>query len=248
MCETLPRSMPLPPLLPIPPFVRPARGEAAVPGSKSLTNRAMLLAAMADGPTVLAGALFSEDTRVMAESLRRMGFDLAEDPARGEIRIVGRGGLIPAREADLFVGLAGTAARFLTALCAAADQGVYRLDGTPQMRKRPMRGLVDALRALGADIRCAGEEGHFPLEIHAKGLRGGLVKIDAEESSQMVSALMLVAPLAREPLVVEATGVRMPFVEMTARTCHHSDLAGGLRMRAAGADPHIAAQHIEKTG
>jgi 3-phosphoshikimate 1-carboxyvinyltransferase len=209
--------MPLPPLLPIPPFTRPARGEAAVPGSKSLTNRAMLLAAMADGATVLTGALFSEDTQIMAEALRRLGIEVGEDPARGEIRIAGAGGAIPAREADLFVGLAGTAARFLTAFCAAAEHGAYRLDGTPQMRKRPMRGLVEALRSLGADIRCTGEEGHFPLEIHAHGLRGGIVKIDAGESSQMVSALMLVAPLAREALIIEASGVRMPFVEMTER-------------------------------
>ncbi len=210
--------MPLPPLLPITPFSRPARGDVAVPGSKSLTNRAMLLAAIADGPTVLTGALFSEDTQIMAGALRQLGFDVGEDPARSEIRIVGRGGYIPVQAADLHVGLAGTAARFLTALCAAAATGVYRLDGTPQMRKRPMRGLVEALRSLGADIRCPGEEGHFPLEIHPCGLRGGEVRIDASESSQMVSALILVAPLARGPLIIEATGkVRMPFVEMTQR-------------------------------
>jgi 3-phosphoshikimate 1-carboxyvinyltransferase len=210
--------MPLPPLLPILPFPLPVRGEVVIPGSKSITNRALLLAALADGPTVLTGALFSDDTRIMVEALRRLGFDVGEDPARNEIRIVGRGGAIPARAADLFVGLAGTAARFLTALCAAAGNGVYRLDGVPQMRKRPMRGLVEALRSLGADIRCPGEEGHFPLEIHAHGLRGGRVKIDASESSQMVSALMLVAPLADEPLAIETAGrVRMPFVEMTRR-------------------------------
>ncbi|MGD1030621.1 MAG: 3-phosphoshikimate 1-carboxyvinyltransferase [Opitutaceae bacterium] len=210
--------MPLPPLLPIPPFPRPVRGEAAVPGSKSITNRAMLLAALGDGPTVLTGALFSDDTRIMADGLRRLGFEVGEDPARGEIRIVGRGGAIPARAAELHVGLAGTAARFLTALCAASEKGVYRLDGIPQMRKRPMRGLVEALRSLGADIRCPGEEGHFPLDIHARGLRGGEVRVDAGESSQMVSALMLVAPLAGGPLVIEAAGkLRMPFVQMTRR-------------------------------
>ncbi len=235
MWETLAGSMPLPPLLPIPPFTRPARGEAAVPGSKSLTNRAMLLAAMADGPTVLTGALFSEDTSVMAEALRRLGFEVGEDPAQSEIRIVGRGGAVPAREADLFVGLAGTAARFLTAFCAAAEHGAYRLDGTPQMRKRPMRGLVDALRSLGADIRCTDEEGHFPLEIRAHGLCGGVVKIDAGESSQMVSALMLVAPLAREPLIIEATGVRMPFVEMTERLAGEFG-AGGRDGAGSGSD------------
>jgi len=234
--------MPLPPLLPITPFLRPARGDAAVPGSKSLTNRAMLLAAIADGPTVLTGALFSEDTQIMAAALRRLGLDVGEDPARGEIRIVGRGGAIPVEAADLFVGLAGTAARFLTALCAAAEAGVYRLDGTPQMRKRPMRGLVEALRSLGADIRCPGEEGHFPLEIRAHGLRGGEVRIDASESSQMVSALLLVAPLARGPLIVEAIGkVRMPFVEMTQRLV---DAFGPNRTEGAASGPENAAEPV----
>ena len=96
---------------------------------------------------------------------------------------------------ELFVGLAGTAARFLTALCAAAPSGVYRIDGIPQMRKRPMRALIEALRGLGADIRCLGEEGFFPIEIHAHGLHGGTVSIDASESSQLLSALLMVAPI-----------------------------------------------------
>jgi 3-phosphoshikimate 1-carboxyvinyltransferase len=194
----------------------------------------MLLAALGDGPTVLTGALFSDDTQIMAEALRRLGFEVGEDPARSEIRIVGRSGAIPARAADLSVGLAGTAARFLTALCAAAEKGVYRLDGVPQMRKRPMRGLVEALRSMGADIRCPGEEGHYPLEIHAHGLRGGEVKIDAGESSQMVSALMLVAPLADEPLIIEAAGkVRMPFIQMTRRVMEAFGASGSEKNGAA---------------
>src|SRR6185295_18942552 len=119
---------------------------------------------------------------------------------------------------ELFVGLAGTAARFLTALCAAAPAGVYRLDGVEQMRKRPMKGLIDALRTLGADIHCTGEEGFFPLEIHARGLKGGPVSIDARESSQLLSALLTVAPLAQSPVEITLVGgVRWPFVTMTAR-------------------------------
>jgi 3-phosphoshikimate 1-carboxyvinyltransferase len=119
---------------------------------------------------------------------------------------------------EIFVGLAGTAARFLTALCAAAPRGVYRLDGVPQMRKRPMKPLIDALRALGADVRCTREEGFFPLEIHAAGLRGGTVNLDASESSQLLSALLMVAPFAREAITIELTsGVRWSFVAMTLR-------------------------------
>ncbi|WP_414660362.1 3-phosphoshikimate 1-carboxyvinyltransferase [Horticoccus sp. 23ND18S-11] len=210
--------MPLPDVLPIMPFTRPARGEVVLPGSKSLTNRALPLAALCDAPVTLSGALFSEDTQLMSAALRELGFAVTEDAARNEIRIEGRGGEFPVAEATLFVGLAGTAARFLTALCAAAPRGVYRLDGVPQMRKRPMKPLLDALRTLGADIRCTGQEGFFPLEIHARGLAGGAVELDASESSQLLSALLMVAPLARGDVTVTLRGsVRWSYVDMTAQ-------------------------------
>jgi 3-phosphoshikimate 1-carboxyvinyltransferase len=211
--------MPLPDVLPVLPFTRPARGAVALPGSKSITNRALLLAALSDrrGLT-LSNALFSEDTHLMADALVKLGFNVRTDATRGEIVVDGEGGNIPAAAADLFVGLAGTAARFLTALCAAAPRGVYRLDGVPQMRRRPMRPLLAALRALGADVRCTGDEGFFPLEIHARGLAGGAVNLDASESSQLLSALLMVAPLARAEVRVTLVGpVRESYVEMTAR-------------------------------
>ncbi len=217
--------MPLPDFLPIQPFPRPARGEVIVPGSKSLTNRALLLAALCDGPVILTGALFSEDTEIMIAALRTLGFAVESDPVAKTIEIVGADGLIPSSRADLFVGLAGTAARFLTALCAAAPRGTYTLRGVPQMHKRPMKGLIEALRSLGAEIRCLEHEGFFPIEITARGLRGGRVKIDASESSQMLSALLMVAPLAASPLEIEPVGgVRLPFVEMTEKLM--SDFAG----------------------
>jgi 3-phosphoshikimate 1-carboxyvinyltransferase len=210
--------MPLPDLLPITPFTRPVRGDVVLPGSKSLTNRALLVAALCDRPVTLNGALFSEDTQLMGAALRQLGFAVTEDAGRNEIRVEGRGGEIPATQADLFVGLAGTAARFLAALCAAAPRGVFRLDGVPQMRKRPMKPLIDALRALGADIRCPGVEGFFPLEIHARGLAGGTVELDASESSQLLSALLMVAPLARSDVHVTLRGtVRWSYVDMTAQ-------------------------------
>lgn len=208
----------LPDVLPIQPFTRPVRGEVALPGSKSLTNRALLLAALCDRPVTLTGALFSEDTHLMVEALKALGFTVNPSANAHIIEVSGQAsGFKSHQPVDLFVGLAGTAARFLTALCAAAPRGVYRIDGIPQMRKRPMKGLIDALRALGADIRCTGEEGFFPIEIHARGLRGGAVSIDATESSQMLSALLMVAPLATEPIEVTTVGgVRWPFVQMTA--------------------------------
>ena len=186
----------LPDLLPIKPFTRPVQGEVTLPGSKSLTNRALLLAALCSEPVRLTGALFSEDTHLMVEALRKLGFTVEADSATATLRVADQAKGFTVGRADLFVGLAGTAARFLTALCAAAPRGIYRIDGVAQMRKRPMKGLIDALRQLGADIRCTGEEGFFPLEIHARGLRGGAVAIDASESSQMLSALLMVAPLA----------------------------------------------------
>ena len=208
----------LPDVLPITPFTRPVRGEVVIPGSKSLTNRALLLAALCDAPVLLTGALSSEDTELMAEALRRMGLVVTSDPAAGTVRVSRQPEAFNLGEADLFVGLAGTAARFLTALCAAAPRGIYRLDGVPQMRRRPMQGLIAALRQLGADIRCTGEEGFFPLEIRAIGLRGGRVSIDARESSQLLSALLMVAPLAQAPVEITLVGgVRGPFVRMTTR-------------------------------
>ena len=208
--------MPLPDLLPISPFTRPACGAVTLPGSKSLTNRALLLAALCDQPVTLAGALFSEDTQLMAEALRRLGFTVKADAAALTLHVADQPNGFTVGEADLFVGLAGTAARFLTAFCAAAPRGTYRLDGVPQMRKRPMKGLIDALRQLGADIRCLAEEGFFPIEIRARGLAGGPVEIDARESSQLLSALLMVAPLARAPVVVTPVGgVRLPFIKMT---------------------------------
>ncbi len=209
----------LPAQLPVVPFTRPVSGPVVIPGSKSLTNRALLLAALCASPVTLTGALFSDDTRLMAEALRRLGLTVQADETGGTIAVSGQGNAFKSdAPVDIFVGLAGTAARFLTALCAAAPRGVYRIQGTERMNQRPMKGLIDALRALGADIRCIGVEGFFPIEIHARGLRGGPVDIDATESSQMLSALLMVAPLCAQPVEVTAVGgVRWPFVQMTAR-------------------------------
>ena len=227
---------PLPDPLAVVPLVRPVRGSVGLPGSKSLTNRAMLLSALCDGPVTLTGALFSEDTVIMAGALRRLGFVVDEDEASREIRIEGRAGEIPAPKAELFTGLAGTAARFLTALCASARRGVYRIDGVEQMRRRPMKGLIDALRAQGADIRCLGTEGFLPVEIHAVGLRGGAIRIDARESSQMLSALLMVAPLALEAVAATPEGgVRMPFVRMTLRQMAEFGIGDSLHKGPDGA-------------
>lgn len=209
---------PLPHLLPITPFTHPVRGVVDLPGSKSITNRALLLAALCPGTTRLEGALFSEDTQLMAAALRTLGGEVAADEANATMRVRGLDweGMPP--QADLHVGLAGTAARFLVALLAASPRGVFRVSGVPQMHRRPMRGLIEALRSLGADIRCLGEEGFLPVEVHARGLRGGAVSLDASESSQLLSALLMVAPLADAPVSITLTGtVRQSYVTMSRR-------------------------------
>ncbi len=188
------------------------------PGSKSITNRALIFAALCPQPVTLTEALFSEDSQLVVEALRKLGLTVEANAPRRMIGVSGQAHAFPSERVELFVGLAGTAARFLTALCAAAPRGVYSIDGTARMRERPMKGVIDALRALGAEIRCLGAEGHLPIEIHAHGLRGGDVAIDAQESSQFLSALLMVAPLAAAPITVRAVGgVRLPFVQLTAR-------------------------------
>ncbi len=210
---------PLPEILPITPFTQPLNDEVALPGSKSLTNRALLLAAMSGTPVTLTGALFSDDTRLMANALRTLGCAVEADEDALTLRVSHQAGLFQhAEPVELFVGLAGTAARFLTAFCAAAPRGVYRIDGVEQMRHRPMAGLIGALRELGADVRCTGEEGFFPVEIHARGLQGGSIELDASASSQLLSALLMVAPQAASTVDVQLVGsVRWTFVEMTRR-------------------------------
>lgn len=203
--------------LPIRPFTRPVSGDVNLPGSKSITNRALLLAALCEGPVTITNALFSEDTEIMAAALNALGIDVKADPKAKTMQVAGRGGKIPAESAKLFVGNAGTAARFLTALCAAASRGKYQIKGVPQMHKRPMKGLIDALRAQGAEIMCMEKEGFLPVTIEAHGLKGGEVTVDASESSQIFSAMLMAAPLAKEDLTLQmaAGNVPRPFVAMT---------------------------------
>lgn len=201
--------------LPIAPFTRPVRGSVTLPGSKSITNRALILAALGRGTTTLHGALFSRDTRIMVTALRQLGFKAEADETALTIRIEGGGGEIPEREAKIDIGNAGTAARFLTAFVCLRPAGVYHFDGDEAMRRRPIGALLEALEAQGATASAR----NFPFTFRTAGLPGGTVELDASESSQMLSALLLVAPHARSPLTVKLKGetVSRPFVEMTER-------------------------------
>lgn len=185
-----------------------------VPGSRSLTNRALLVAALADGQSRLANTLFSDDTAVMVDSLRRLGFHVEVDERTERMTVSGRGGDIPAASADLFVGGAGTAARFLTAMVCLGT-GEYRIDGIARMRQRPVGDLVEALNQLGASV--VATNGSLPVAVAARGLRGGRATVRGAVSSQFLSALLMVAPYAAGDveLVVEGPLVAAPYVEMT---------------------------------
>jgi 3-phosphoshikimate 1-carboxyvinyltransferase len=185
---------PLPDILEIEPLSKPPNCTITVPGSKSITNRALILAALADGKCVLRGALWADDTQRMVEALWELNFEVSVEPDPLEecnrtITVVGRGGKIPAKKADLYVGNAGTAARFLTSL-VCLGHGEYRIYGDERMHERPMKELFDALRQLGAEIETEGD--CLPATIHAKGLHGGEISISAERSSQFASALLLI--------------------------------------------------------
>jgi 3-phosphoshikimate 1-carboxyvinyltransferase len=226
--------MSLPPTLEIVPLDRPVHAAVVVPGSKSLTNRALILAALSSGTTTLAGALWSDDTQVMVEALGHLGFAVTvaadpDEPSNRTISVVGQGGRIPragtaAAPLELFVGNAGTAARFLAAL-VALGQGSYRLSGVPRMHERPQAPLFEALRALGCEIEAPG--GKLPAIFHARGPRPGRAVVSARESSQFASALLLAAPVAGWNVeVVGGDSEELPYVEMT-RALQRSFPAGG---------------------
>src|SRR5262245_26782067 len=170
----------------IEPLGGPLRAEVRVPGSKSMTNRALILAALADGPTVIENALRSDDTDRMVAALGGLGFAIEGDEAAATMSVVGRGGRIPRRRAELFVGASGTCARFLTALVALGS-GDYGLDGTPRMRQRPIAPLLEALGQLGVEAASQAGNGCLPVRVRGRGLRGGRASIDASVSSQFVS-------------------------------------------------------------
>ena len=198
--------------------IRPARTDldavVRVPGSKSVTNRALLLAGLATGRSVLHGALEAGDTDAFAAGLRSLG--VAVELRGDDLHVSGAGGRFPAGEADVFCAEAGTAARFLLA-AAATGEGVYRFDAAPQLRRRPLGLLLQALRAQGARTEPAGTAG-LPLTLLARGLAGGSLRLPGATSSQFISALLLAAPLGRGPLDLRVDGlVSRPYVTMTLR-------------------------------
>jgi len=185
-----------------------------MPGSKSFTNRALVMAALAKGESILVGASESDDSVAMIRALRQLGVAVEEE--KGNIKIQGNGGEFGAFDGTINVGDAGTTMRFLTSLCALVP-GEIVLDGSERMRERPIGELVGALRALGADIICFGREGFPPLKILGRKMRGGHVALSGRISSQYITSLLLVAPLLQDGLIIdiEDEQISPSYIDMT---------------------------------
>lgn len=200
------------------PISKPVHLELEVPGSKSITNRALLLAALADGTSTICGTLFSDDSRHFLNCLKELGFPVIIREEQREVIVTGFGGEIPKKEAHIYVGSAGTAARFLTAMLGLSN-GTYYLDASEQMKKRPMKPLLTALEEMGAVVTYQEKEGYFPFII--KGVSFNMlpssVKIDVKNSSQFLSALLMAAPMMKQELTIELTGQThaLSYVEIT---------------------------------
>lgn len=213
------RDMNLPDPLPITPIPRPVRATIRVPGSKSYTNRALPIAALARGESILTGVLDSEDTQVMMAALRSLGIVIEHDPKERLARIQGCDGSIPAREARLFLANSGTSMRFLTAI-VSVGHGRFTLDGVPRMRERPIGDLLAALNQIGIVARSLTNNDCPPLEIQSNGLGGGQISIRADVSSQFLSGLLIAGVLSERPLEISVDGpiVSTPYIEMTLAT------------------------------
>ena len=201
------------------PLRKPPNAQVRVPGSKSITNRALVLAALScqEHPCLISGALRSEDTEMMMAALRSLGFSIEarEDCVLALSRPLSDR-VIPAKRADLFVGNSGTTMRFITAMVALGE-GHYRLDGVERMRERPIEDLLNALRQLGVSTYCERGNGCPPVIVEGSGLRGGEVRIKGDISSQFLSGLLMVAPVATGDITVQVDGplVSVPYVTMT---------------------------------
>ncbi|OCZ66312.1 3-phosphoshikimate 1-carboxyvinyltransferase [Achromobacter xylosoxidans] len=232
------------------PRVRRAQGVMALPGSKSISNRVLLLAAIAEGETAITGLLDSDDTRVMLTALRQLGVAVSElAEGRVTVRGVSR---FPVDSADLFMGNAGTAIRPLTAALALMG-GDYRLSGVPRMHERPIGDLVDALKALGARIDYLGQPGYPPLHIgRGEIATPAVTQVQGSVSSQFLTALLMAAPLqagqSGQPVVIEVLGelISKPYIEITLNLMarfgvtvqrdgwSRFTIAGGARYRSPG--------------
>ena len=203
-------------MIEIQPVQKAVNATVAVPGSKSYTNRALLVAALAEGRSRLTGALFSDDTHYMCEALRKLGVEIEADAEGCTFEVVGNGGKIPVDYAELYIGNAGTAARPLVSYVALGN-GEFIIDGDAPMRQsRPISDLLDALKQLDVDVRSKFNNNFLPLIVQANGLKGGKTRLDSSKSSQFLTSLMLVAPYAEKGIAIEVVGeMKTPYIDIT---------------------------------
>jgi 3-phosphoshikimate 1-carboxyvinyltransferase len=214
--------------LEITPLDHPPDATIMVPGSKSVTNRALLVAALGNGACRITNPLFSDDSYWLMHALVRLGIDLSADREGGEVRVEGGGGEFSASDVDVFVGNAGTVARFLPP-ALTLGRGPYTVDGVQRMRERPVADLVYGMKQLGAAVEYAGETGKFPLKILGGGLTGGTANIPGTRSSQFASGLLMAAPYARDPVTLCVEGrEQWPYIDITVAV-----------MRAFGVDVEV---------
>ncbi|KAI8469338.1 MAG: 3-phosphoshikimate 1-carboxyvinyltransferase [Monoraphidium minutum] len=201
--------------------VKRMSGVVKLPGSKSLSNRILLLAALAEGTTLVKNLLDSDDIRYMVGALKALGVKLEERWEAGEMVVHGCGGRFPVEGGELFLGNAGTAMRPLTAAVAAAGRGTFVLDGVARMRERPIADLVDGLVQLGVDAECTMGTGCPPVTVKAAGLPPGKVQLSGSVSSQYLTALLMAAPLSTGPegieIIIKDELVSQPYVDMTVK-------------------------------
>lgn len=210
-----------------------------VPGSKSVTNRALLIAALADGASTIKNTLFSDDSYWLMHALVKLGFDVRASARTGETRIIGQNSIIPRRDVEVFVGNAGTVARFLPPALALGE-GPYVVDGVPRMRERPVGDLVDAMRLLGAGVGYVEDDGRFPLRVEGGGFRGGMARVRGKCSSQFVSGLLMAAPYAAEPVILEVEGrEEWPYVGITVEVMRAFGVEVGLGEKRYTVEPAV---------
>ena len=200
----------------IQPLRKPIDATIEVPGSKSYTNRALLIAALARGASTVTGALFSDDTRYMCNALQKLGVEIDADEKRATFDVYGNGGDIPVSSAELYIGNSGTTSRSLTAY-VSLGRGSFVIDGDEPMRHgRPISDLLDALTQIGVSARSQFDNGHLPVIVEGNGLAGGKTRLDVSKSSQFLTALLLIAPYAKSDVEIEVVGDReMPYIDIT---------------------------------
>ena len=203
-------------MIEIQPIRNPIDATIRVPGSKSYTNRALLVAALARGASTVTGALFSDDTRYMCNALQKLGIEIDADEKQARFEVHGNGGDIPVSSAELYIGNSGTTSRSLTAY-VSLGRGKFVIDGDAPMRHgRPIADLLDALTQIGVSARSQFDNGHLPVIIEANGLEGGKTRLDVSKSSQFLTALLLIAPYAKNDVEIQVVGEReMPYIDIT---------------------------------